>query len=134
MEVVQDKPVLGIGYANWLVYCNYKHPYGIGTIARCHVPHNTYVSVASETGVFGFFIYVLMIVFVFVKNARTRANAKQYGNKFILYVAHGLDAGLVGYVISSIFFTVLFYPFFWVQLAITVALHEISKKQLDLSA
>jgi hypothetical protein len=42
-------------------------------------------------------------------------------------VAHGLDGGLVGYLVSTFFFSELFYPVIWVQLSMTVALHQISK-------
>ena len=70
---------------------------------------------------------------MFVLNSRTRANAKQQDNQFIWYIAHGLDGGLVGCMVSSIFISILFYPMFWVQLALTVALHELSKKQLQKS-
>jgi len=68
---------------------------------------------------------------MFVLNARTRKNARQSDNRFILYMAHGLDGGLVGLAVSSFFFSVLFYPMFWLQLAMTVALHQISKKQIN---
>jgi hypothetical protein len=67
-----------------------------------------------------------MILLVFAINARTRVKAKETGNNFILLIAHALDGGLIGYLISSTFLTVLFYPMFWFQLAMTVALYQIS--------
>jgi hypothetical protein len=81
-------------------------------------------------GVIGFLLYVLMALFIFRLNARTRSIARQGDNKFIQYMAHGLDGGLVGFLVSTIFFSELFYPNFWVQLSMTVALHAVAKKQL----
>lgn len=133
MDVVEDNPVLGIGYKNWLDYCNFMNPYGLGTRSTCRLPHNTYIQAASELGVTGFFIYVWMALLMFRINARTRNNAKQIGNPFVNYLAHGLDGGLVGYLVSTIFFSELFYPDFWVQFAMIVALHEVSKKQLSMN-
>ena len=51
------------------------------------------------------------------------------GNKFILYMAHGLDGALVGYLVSGFFVTVLYYPYFWINLAMTVALNQAAKNE-----
>ncbi len=131
MEVVKENPVLGIGYENWLTYCRFVNPHGVGKKSYCVDTHNTYVEAASELGVTGFLIFISTILFMFVQNSRTRENARRSNNRFILYMAHGLDGGLVGCAVASFFFSVLFYPMFWVQLAMTVALHQISKKQIN---
>ena len=127
LEVVKDNPVFGIGYENWRDYCAFTNTNGE---MHCFEAHNTYIEALSEVGITGFVVFILILIFTFVLNARTRANAKQQNNQFIWYIAHGLDGGLVGCVVSSVFISVLFYPMFWVQLALTVALHEVSKKQL----
>jgi O-antigen ligase len=132
-KVIRDKPLLGVGYNNWLDYCNFMNPYGLGIRSTCRLPHNTYISAAADLGVIGFLVYVWMALLIFVFNGRTRINARKYNNKFILYLAHGLDGGLVGYLVSTIFFSELFYPLFWVQLSMTVALYEVSKKQHAIS-
>ena len=130
LEVVEDHPVLGIGYENWRDYCHFVNPNGVEGKVSCLVPHNTYIQALSETGITGFVVFISILIFMFVLNARTRANAKQQDNQFIWYIAHGLDGGLVGCMVACMFFSILFYPMFWVQLALTVALHEVSKKQL----
>ena len=129
MEIMRDHPVFGIGYSNWVSYCWYMNPNGVDNLGLCSIQHNTMVQAVSETGITGFILYVSNILFVFITNARTRKNASRIDNKFILYTAHGLDGGLIAYLVSSFFFSVLFYPMFWVQLAMTVVLSEISKKK-----
>ncbi len=129
-EVALDHPILGVGYNNWLNYCNFSNPNGLGHNDRCRLPHNTYISAASEIGILGLLLYTSMLVYILVLNARTRANVSHEEDRFIYYISHGLDAGIIGYSIASIFFTVLFYPMFWIQLAMTVALFEISKKKV----
>ncbi len=126
IDVAIDNPLLGIGYENWLVYCNFMNPSGLGYKDTCRLPHNTYVSAGAEIGLIGLLLYMLIIFFIFRTNLRTRVNAKKIKNDYILYIAHGLDAGLVGYAVATIFFTNLFYPVFWFQLAMTVALYNIS--------
>lgn len=135
MEVIQEYPVLGVGYNNWLDYCWFMTHRGSGpedTKGWCLVPHNSYITAGAETGYLGFALYVFLALFIFIVNSRTRTNVKKLGNKFFLYMAHALDAGLVAYLASSMFFSVTWYPFFWLQLTMTVALYEISKKHLSL--
>ena len=128
MDLIKEFPVLGIGYKSWLSYCNYMNPNGLGNKAGCRLPHNTYISAAAEIGIPAFILYVAMIFYMFRQNARTRSLAREKGNTFLVYMAHGLDGGMVGFMVATIFFTVLFYPVFWVQLAISVALNEVAKK------
>ncbi len=129
MDVVRNNPVLGVGYNNWMDYCRFVNPVG-PDIRHCLVAHSAYITVVAETGYVGLGLYILLAIFIFIENSFTRANAKKLDNKFYLYTAHALDAGLIGYLVSSAFFSVNWYPFLWVQLAMTVALYEVSKNQL----
>lgn len=129
-DVIKTYPFLGVGYKSWLRYCNYMNPNGLGNKAGCRLPHNTYISAAAGIGIPAFILYVAMIFYMFWQNARTRSLAKQNGNTFLIYIAHGLDGGMVGFMVATIFFTVLFYPVFWVQLALSVALHQITKNKV----
>jgi O-antigen ligase len=126
MDVANDNPLLGVGYANWLDYCEYINPV-LPDIDHCLVAHSAYITVVAETGYIGLALYILLAIAILVGNARTRANAKMLNNKFLLYTANALDAGLISYLVSSTFFSVNWYPFFWVQLSMTVALYQISK-------
>ena len=130
-EMVRDNPIIGAGYYNWQDYCNFVNPYGVGTKNYCQVAHNTYVTAAAEIGIVGIIIYLALMLFILVQNARTRANAERSKNKFIWYIAHGLDGGVIGFSVATIFYSVLFYPMLYVQLAMAVALNEISKKSIN---
>jgi len=129
MDWVLENPVLGLGYDNWLPYCNFLSPFKDVDGVSCHEAHNTYVECVAELGIPGLMVFLLMLLFMFRQNARTRIYARKLGNKFYMYISYGLDGGLVGLMVSGFFISVLFYPFFWFQIAITVALHELSKRQ-----
>jgi hypothetical protein len=45
-------------------------------------------------------------------------------------MAHGLDGALIGFLVGGFFVTVLYYPFFWINLAMTVALYNVTSKQV----
>lgn len=123
LEMARRYPLLGVGYKNWEV-ADRRLFFSDG--AHCH---NIFIECMSELGYSGLLIFILMIVYTFVNNHRTRKIAiyQLGGNKFISYMAHGLDGALVGYLVSGFFVTVLYYPYFWINLAMTVALNNISK-------
>jgi hypothetical protein len=52
--------------------------------------------------------------------------------KFLYFLAYGLDGALVGFMVSGFFVTVLYYPYFWINLAMTVSLHESARTALGL--
>lgn len=129
LDVVGDHPFLGVGYENWLAYCWFDNPNASGGF--CLEVHNAYIEALTEIGIIGFIVFIMNLIIILILNAKTRVNANKIGNKFIWYIAHGLDGGLVGTIVACVFFSILFYPMFWIQLALTVSLYEITKKQLD---
>jgi O-antigen ligase len=114
-----------VGYENWLVVLGKFYP---GTNQQ--VCHNIFIQCASELGYMGLAVFIFMIAFTFINNSQTRRLASQIAtkNQFFFYMAHGLDGALVGYLVSGFFVTVLYYPYFWINLAMTVSLREVAKK------
>ena len=123
IKITNDLPLTGVGFANWIPYYHrYYNPKG-------QVPHNIFIQASSEIGYPGLLLFVGMIVVTWVSNAQTRRvvrRAKLEG-KFISLMAHALDAALIGYLISGFFVTVLFYPYFWFNLAMTSALFRVAQ-------
>lgn len=119
LELMSQYPLLGIGYKNWSPYM--KRVYGSPLL-----PHNIFIEAGTELGYSGLIAFVLLILTTLVINYRTRRLTSHLpaGNRFIYDMAHGLDAALWGYLASGFFVTVLYYPFFWINFAMTVALHR----------
>lgn len=124
MKMMQENPILGIGYSNWITY--YHDFYGNNITG---LPHNTFIDAGAELGYTGLAIFVMMILYTFINNARTRKLALAVDNKFIYYTAYGLDAALIGFLVSGSFVSVLYYPYFWINLSFTVALNNVATKQ-----
>lgn len=131
LALVSLFPILGVGYNNWLVAQEQ-----IFNLYNQQLSHNIFIQCASELGYLGLLVFFLMILYTFINNSWTRKLALQYeGEKkeakarFLYYMAHGLDGALVGYLASGFFVTVLYYPYFWINLAMTVSLNAIAKKQ-----
>jgi O-antigen ligase len=133
IQLFSSYPILGVGYNNWMVA--QEKMFGL---EDQQLPHNIFIQCASELGVLGFLSFILMIMYTFINNSRTRKLTLQHeGEKnevkmrFLYYMAHGLDGALIGYLASGFFVTVLYYPYFWINLAMTVSLNAIARKQTE---
>jgi len=133
LELASRFPVLGVGYNNWLV----AQENIFGLYNQQH-SHNIFIQCVSELGYSGLLVFILMIMYTFINNFRTRKLSLQHkGEKkevkirFLYYMAHGLDGALIGYLASGFFITVLYYPYFWINLAMTVSLNAVARKQTE---
>jgi putative inorganic carbon (hco3(-)) transporter len=116
MQVMRDYPVLGIGFGNWQAYAN----------MRVGLPHNIFIEAGAELGLLGLGAFLVLIGSTLWVNHRTRQVAKTMGDRGRLgkHLSHGFDVALFGYLAAGYFVTVLYYPFFWINLAMTVALYH----------
>ena len=127
IEIIKDKPVLGIGYSNWMSYMLYKFPDGIGVGQTIQESHNIFVQAGSELGLVGLLCFLLLALYGFINNARTRRMANLMGNKLFFNLSYGLDAGLIGFLVAGTFVTVLYYPFFWIQITMISMLNTVTR-------
>lgn len=132
-EVIPKYPVLGVGYANWLSYLNFTAPEGMGPMRINQQSHNIYIQATSELGFTGLFVFLLLIIFAFVNNSRTRKMALIIDKPLLFNLSYGLDAGLIGFLVAGSFVTVLYYPFFWIQIAMIVMLNGVTKNLYEVS-
>lgn len=116
IEIANDFPAFGIGYDNWIEYYDRFYDRGL--------PHNIFIEAWAELGYFGLFFFLALLFGTFLTNRRSRRIASKLGEegRFLYYMGWGLDGALVGYIGSGFFVTVLHYPYFWINLAMTVCL------------
>lgn len=124
LEMLNDHPLVGVGYYNWAPYASYHYPNGVGPFGIIEVPHNIFLQASAELGYTGLILFLLMIFVSFNMNRKTRILSGR--NRFLFYYAVGLDAGMIGFLVGGFFVTVLYYPFFWVQISLTTALYMIA--------
>ena len=119
LEMARRHPALGIGFNNWETY------YG-------PLSHNIFIEAVSELGYTGLAAFVGLIVATFWVNFKTRRLLRRVRmpTHFLRHMAYGLDGALIGYLVSGFFVTVLYYPYFWINLAMTVALHVSARNEV----
>ncbi len=130
LEIMHNFPVLGVGFAQWVPF--YRAFYEADYFFGVQLPHNIFIEVGAEMGYVGLSVFILLIVYTFVLNARTRKICTQ-NDKFIFYFAHAFDAALIGYLVAGFFVTITYYPFFWVNLAFTVSLHTVARRKYNVA-
>jgi putative inorganic carbon (hco3(-)) transporter len=106
-------PLFGVGMDNFIVFSNTEH-----------ATHNAYTQVASELGFPATVAYILFLVAA-IKRVRRYADPGPKGNKkrSLGYLAIGLEASLIGYVVVSFFASVayLWYVYYIVGYVICVS-------------
>lgn len=125
LRIMNNHPTLGIGYKNWLPY--YRRNFNpIG-----EVPHNIFIEAGAELGYAGLIAFVALIggtVFLNFRTRRMLRNLPTIEAKLFTALAHGLDGALIAYLIAGFFVTVLYYPFFWINFSMTVALANVAAR------
>jgi len=127
VEMIKAHPLLGVGYFNFVPY--YHDYYGYDSLRGgvVELPHNIFIQVGTDAGLLGLFIFVAMMYRTVRANTQTaRGLAGAVDQKDVLFrrLAFSLNIALLGFVAAGQFVTVAYYPFMWINLALTVALHR----------
>lgn len=96
--VTLRNPLVGVGMDNFVIFSN-----------TAHATHNAYTQVSSEMGIPAAVVYVLFLIAALKRMKlvpHPRAMASE--DKSLGYLAIGVQAGLVGYVVSSFFASVAY--------------------------
>lgn len=124
LETIGNHPLLGVGHKNWEAH--FRATTGVDESTA--MVHNIFLQSATEHGLLGLGTFILILLMMFRLNALTRRCAKEHDMRFEYYLSHGMDAAIVGMIISSSFVTVLYYPFVWVHSALCTCLYNSTRK------
>jgi probable O-glycosylation ligase (exosortase A-associated) len=108
-------PLFGIGMDNYVLYSNTEH-----------ATHNAYTQVSAEMGFAALVIYVMFIVAPFkrLRRIERETSGAARPNRFY-YLAIGLQASLVGYMVSSFFASVAYVWYIYYLVSYAVCLHRV---------
>lgn len=129
LKMIESHPVLGVGYFNFSPVYAVLDPNKLWHGAA-QLPHNIFIQVGTDAGLTGLLIFLILIY----RNlsiareiqvlCRKTKNAPGYASS----VAKGLAVATLGFVIAGQFNTVTYYPFLWINLALTVSLVNIVRR------
>jgi O-antigen ligase len=109
-----------------------RNPWGIGignfpiVGIRNLQSHNAFTQVSAELGILGLIAYLIFIISPFRKlGAIERSTLEATELNWFYYIAIGLQAGIVGYLVSSFFASVAYNWFIYYLIAYAVAFRRI---------
>ena len=121
-------PLFGVGLGNF----HHKSAQELGT-------HNAYTQVAAETGIAAMVFYIIFMVHPFRKlRMMEREMFERNDNSRFYYLAIGLQASLVGYMVASFFAAVAYQWYIYYLVAYAIGLRRIyylqEAKKLEIAA
>ena len=105
--------------------------------------HNAWVTLIAELGLVGIIIVGGMLAQCYkdLKWIRTRfspADSRQKRGQIVragedvrMYLARAMEGSLIGFIVSGVFISILWYPALWIMVAFVVALRNISETQSE---
>jgi len=115
-----------------------RNPWGIGIGCfpvvgqHDHQTHNAFTQVSSETGLVGLAAYLVFIISPFRKlGAIERKLFDANEHKWFYYLAVGLQASIVGYLVSSTFASVAYNWFIYYGIAYAVAFRRVYNAETE---
>jgi probable O-glycosylation ligase (exosortase A-associated) len=114
-------PVFGVGMDNFILFSNTEH-----------ATHNAYTQVASEIGFPAAVIYVLFLI-ASLKRIRRIPNPRDVDKKErkLAYLAVGLEASLVGYMVTSFFASVAYLWYVYYLAAYVICIGRMYQVSVD---
>lgn len=123
IEIAKQYPAFGVGYNNWISYYRARYnPEG-------ELPHNYLVEAGSQMGYTGLAVFGLMTLAFFRQNSQVRkatAASASKPDRVLWAMTFGLDGAMIGFLSSGFFVSVLFYPYYWMNLALCMALARVT--------
>jgi O-antigen ligase/Flp pilus assembly protein TadD len=114
LEIIADRPIMGIGAGNWrIAYPAYAQGDMIEPTQVPHRPHNSFLSVWSETGTVGLVAYLWLIWVAFREGARVRGRNR--------LLATALLCSLTAVLCNSVFSFPREFPATWIPFYVTLA-------------
>lgn len=118
LEMLNEHPFFGVGYYNYIPYYQMHYPEDM-LYSIAQLPHNIFIQVGTDSGYIGLFIYLCLMLFCF--NSVRKANRDNERECQIFgSLPNALSYGLLGFIVAGQFVSVVYYPFFWIQIALIV--------------
>lgn len=129
IAMIRQHPFWGVGYFNFAPLYAVRDPNKL-FFSVAQLPHNIFIQVGTDAGLIGLSIFLILIYRNLRLSAEIRRRCASSNSTpgFAPSVARGLAITTWGFVVAGQFNTVGYYPFIWINLAMTVALANIVRK------
>jgi O-antigen ligase len=143
MDMFYANPIIGIGQSNfpWTVGIYEADQSFADRSFGGRAAHSAWVTLISELGLVGTLIIGAMLLqcykdlrlvrkrFAPAESRQKHGQTVQAGEDVRMYLARAMEGSLIGFIVSGIFISILWYPSLWILMAFIVALRNISEVQ-----
>ena len=143
MKMFFANPIIGIGQSNFpWTFDEYQAGSTFHTRSFAgRQAHSAWVTLLSELGLAGVIIVGGMLVqcyrdlkwirrrFAPAESRQKHGQTVQAGEDMRAYLARAMEGSLIGFIVSGVFVSTLWYPALWTMIAFVVALRNISELQ-----
>lgn len=140
MEMFLHNPIIGIGQSNFpWTFDSYQEGRTFqGRSIAGRQAHSAWVTLIAELGIAGIVIIGMMLLQCYrdLKLVRTRfapPNSRlkhgvtvHPGEDVRVYFARAMEGSLIGFIVSGVFISILWYPSLWIMMSFVVALRNIA--------
>jgi O-antigen ligase len=129
LEMIQQHPVFGVGFYNFAPHYAARYPQDV-LFQTAQLPHNIFIQVGTDAGLVGLLIFALILARNMECLRQVRRPFKPPKEEVTEWrgrISSGLSLATIGYVVAGQFVTVTYYPYIWINLAMSVALLNIDK-------
>lgn len=132
VEMIKANPLMGVGFYNSdEVMENYPDP-STGIALKGRAIHNTILQVGAELGLVALCVYIWIFFVSYRTLGRVRKKVVEYSLSSELEdFASLLQVAFVGFFASAFFVNAAFIDISWHLVALTIALEEITKKEMS---
>ena len=130
-RIFKDNIFFGVGVKNFKNFCNFEN-YRVSELSCSTHPHNTYLQLMSEIGLFGFgFFLILLIIFLnkMIKHIAMRFSKSHYFNDFQICILSGIIITLWPFVPAGNFFNNWLSIIYYLSLPIIFWSFDINNKK-----
>jgi O-antigen ligase len=145
MHMFYSNPIIGIGQSNfpWTFEIYEAGDTFHERSFAGREAHSAWVTLISELGLAGIVIIGGMLLqcykdlrlvrkrFAPAESRQKFGQTVQVGEDVRMYIARAMEGSLIGFIVSGIFISILWYPALWVMVAFVVALRNISEAQSE---
>ncbi len=135
LAMFKENPMFGVGFGNYgLRYWEFATDLGLEANAininygpKSRYAHSLYVEILSETGLFGFLMFLLFFLTLFTEMLRIRKifNAYAIQTNWSSW-ATALSMSILTFLISGIFLHGIFFRYIWILIGLAMAAISIS--------
>ena len=142
LRIFLDHPIIGVGQGNFPWNVQLYEPLTAKKLHGGKAVHSLYFTLISELGLIGILLFSGMLYFSYkelkwilkkekeflLKQNQSEETIQQMHK--IRFIIFGITGGMLGYLVSGAFLSVLYYPHFWLLIALCVALRNIEQNQI----